>query len=159
MATGDGLYHYYGSWLDDPRIPYASLIGYVRALKAGEEIERPTEEIARERDRLAEEYGALLDDEARPAFDELLGALAAGLPLRRGAQVPLRLLVPHPLVEQGAGVRRAARDARRSSRRPRTSSSSDAHEVQTALDELLLDLGDRRRAARPEALATDRGSA
>ncbi len=21
MATGDGLYHYYGSWLDDPSIP------------------------------------------------------------------------------------------------------------------------------------------
>jgi pyruvate,water dikinase len=73
MATGDGLYHYYGSWHDDPRIPYASLVGYVAALKAGEEIERPSEEIARERERLAEEYGALLDDESRKAFDELLG--------------------------------------------------------------------------------------
>jgi phosphohistidine swiveling domain-containing protein len=72
MATGDGLYHYYGSWLDDPSIPYASLIGYVRALTDGEEIERPTEELARERDRLAEEYGALLDDETRKGFDELL---------------------------------------------------------------------------------------
>ena len=46
MATGDGLYHYYGSWLDDPSIPYASLIGYVSALTNGEEIERPTEELA-----------------------------------------------------------------------------------------------------------------
>jgi phosphohistidine swiveling domain-containing protein len=73
MATGDGLYHYYGSWLDDPSIPYASLVGYVRALNDGEEIERPTEELARERDRLAEEYGALLDEEARKGFDELLG--------------------------------------------------------------------------------------
>jgi phosphohistidine swiveling domain-containing protein len=72
MATGDGLYHYYGSWLDDPSIPYASLNGYVRALKAGEEIERPTEEIQRERDRLSEEYGALLGDEARKTFEELL---------------------------------------------------------------------------------------
>ncbi|MGH3142812.1 MAG: PEP-utilizing enzyme, partial [Gaiellales bacterium] len=72
MATGDGLYHYYGSWLDDPSIPYASLIGYVRALKAGEEIERPTEEIQRERDRLSEESGALLGDEARKTFEELL---------------------------------------------------------------------------------------
>ena len=35
MATGDGLYHYYGSWLDDPSIPYASLVGYVGALKRG----------------------------------------------------------------------------------------------------------------------------
>ncbi|HZO62077.1 MAG TPA: PEP-utilizing enzyme, partial [Gaiellaceae bacterium] len=72
MATGDGLYHYYGSWLDDPSIPYASLIGHVAALKAGEDIERPTEHLARERDRLAEEYGALLDAEARKGFDELL---------------------------------------------------------------------------------------
>jgi pyruvate,water dikinase len=73
MATGDGLYHYYGSWLDDPSIPYASLVGYVRALKKGEQVERPTEELARERDRLAEEYGALLDEESRRSFDELLG--------------------------------------------------------------------------------------
>jgi pyruvate,water dikinase len=73
MATGDGLYHYYGSWLDDPSIPYASLIGYVRALNDGEEIGRPTEELVRERDRLAEEYGALLDEETRKGFEELLG--------------------------------------------------------------------------------------
>jgi pyruvate,water dikinase len=72
MATGDGLYHYYGSWLDDPSIPYASLIGYVRALSAGEDVERPTEELTRERDRLAAEYGALLDEETRKSFDELL---------------------------------------------------------------------------------------
>ncbi len=72
MATGDGLYHYYRSWLDDPSIPYASLIGHIQALKAGEEIERPTEEIERERDRLAREYASLLDEESRPAFNDLL---------------------------------------------------------------------------------------
>jgi pyruvate, water dikinase len=72
MATGDGLYHYYRSWLDDPSIPYASLIGHISALKAGERIDRPTEEIQRERDRLAEEYGALLDENSRPAFNDLL---------------------------------------------------------------------------------------
>jgi pyruvate, water dikinase len=73
MATGDGLYHYYRSWLDDPSIPYASLIGHISALKAGDQIERPTEEIARERDRLATEYGALLDDQSRSSFNDLLG--------------------------------------------------------------------------------------
>ncbi|MBV8219518.1 MAG: hypothetical protein JO325_13715 [Solirubrobacterales bacterium] len=72
MATGDGLYHYYRSWLDDPSIPYASLIGHISALNAGEQIDRPTEEIQRERDRLAEEYGALLDDESRASFNDLL---------------------------------------------------------------------------------------
>jgi pyruvate,water dikinase len=73
MATGDGLYHYYRSWYDDPSIAYASVVGHVRALKEGGQIERPSEEIARERDRLAQEYGALLDEEARKTFEELLG--------------------------------------------------------------------------------------
>jgi pyruvate, water dikinase len=72
MATGDGLYHYYRSWLDDPSIPYAALIGHISALNAGEQIERPTEEIQRERDRLAGEYGALLDEESRASFNDLL---------------------------------------------------------------------------------------
>jgi phosphohistidine swiveling domain-containing protein len=72
MATGDGLYRFYRSWYDDPRIAYASVVGHVRALKDGEEVDRPTEELARERDRLAEEYGALLDEETRGAFQELL---------------------------------------------------------------------------------------
>ena len=72
MATGDGLYHYYRSWLDDPSIPYASLIGHISALNAGEQIDRPTEEIQRERDRLATEYGALLDEDSRAAFNDLL---------------------------------------------------------------------------------------
>ncbi len=73
MATGDGLYHYYRSWLDDPSIPYASLIGHVNALRSGEQIERPTEEIERERERLAGEYESLLENEVRGAFRELLG--------------------------------------------------------------------------------------
>jgi pyruvate,water dikinase len=81
MGTGDGLYHYYGSWHDDPSIPYASLTGHIDALKAGKDIERPTEELARERDRLAEEYRALLDEEARPTFDELLGLARTVFPL------------------------------------------------------------------------------
>ena len=72
MATGDGLYHYYHSWLDDPSIPYAALIGHISALNAGEQIDRPTEEIERERDRLASEYGALLDEESRTSFNDLL---------------------------------------------------------------------------------------
>jgi pyruvate,water dikinase len=72
MATGDGLYHYYRSWLDDPSIPYASLIGHISALNAGEQIDRPTEEIQRERDRLATEYGALLDEQSRASFNDLL---------------------------------------------------------------------------------------
>ncbi len=73
MATGDGLYHYYGSWLDDPSIPYAALIGHISALKAGQEIDRPTEEVRAERDRLAGEYAGLLDEGVRGPFNDLLG--------------------------------------------------------------------------------------
>jgi len=73
MATGDGLYHYYRSWYDDPSIPYASIAGHVRALREGEQVERPSDELARERDRLAGEYAALLDESTRGTFNELLG--------------------------------------------------------------------------------------
>ncbi len=72
MATGDGLYHYYRNWFDDPSIPYAALIGHTSALRAGEQIDRPTEEIAAERERLAREYSSLLPEETRQPFNDLL---------------------------------------------------------------------------------------
>jgi len=73
MSTGDGLYHYYRSWHDDPSIPYASIAGHISALEQGRLKERPTEELARERDRLAEGYAEQLSDEQRGPFNELLG--------------------------------------------------------------------------------------
>lgn len=137
MATGDGLYHYYGSWLDDPSIPYASLIGYVRALTQGEDIERPTEELARERDRLAEEYGALLDEEARAGFNELLALSRMVFPYVEEHKFlcdywfltrwwnKIRefgaLLAKHGFLEDSEDIFQLGR-----------------HEVQSALDELLL---------------------
>jgi phosphohistidine swiveling domain-containing protein len=137
MATGDGLYHYYRSWFDDPSIPYASLIGHVNALRAGEQIERPTEEIRRERDRLAEEYGALLDEEARAGFEELLGLSRTVFPYVEEHKFfcdywfltrwwnKLRefgaLLAEHRFLEDGEDIFQLSR-----------------HEVATALDELTL---------------------
>jgi pyruvate, water dikinase len=73
MGTGDGLYHYYRSWYDDPGIPYASIAGHISALRDGRLVERPTEALAAERDRLADGYAELLSDEQRGAFRELLG--------------------------------------------------------------------------------------
>jgi pyruvate,water dikinase len=73
MGTGDGLYHYYRSWFDDPGIPYASIAGHISALQEGRDIERPTEQLAAERDRLAEGYAELLSDDQRGPFQELLG--------------------------------------------------------------------------------------
>jgi pyruvate, water dikinase len=72
MATGDGLTHYYRSWLDDPSIPYASIIGHINAQRAGAPAERPKEEVERERDRLTEEYGALLPEEVRGPWTDLM---------------------------------------------------------------------------------------
>src|SRR3954447_7311879 len=72
MATGDGLYHYYRSWKDDPSIPYAAIAGHISAIADGRLQERPTEELARERDRLATGYAALLSDEQRGPFEALL---------------------------------------------------------------------------------------
>ncbi len=137
MATGDGLYHYYRSWLDDPSIPYAALIGHIGALRAGEQIERPTEEIRRERDRLADEYGALLDEDSRMTFGELLGLSRSVFPYVEEHKFfcdywfltrwwnKLRefgaLLADHGFLEEGEDVFQLSR-----------------HEVASALDELVL---------------------
>ena len=137
MATGDGLYHYYRSWYDDPSIAYASVIGYVRALKDGEQIELPSEEIARERDRLAAEYAALLDESSRATFTELLGLSRMVFPYVEEHKFLCdywfltrwwnkvrewgALLAEHGFLEDSEDVFQLSR-----------------HEVGTALDELLL---------------------
>jgi pyruvate,water dikinase len=137
MATGDGLYHYYGSWYDDPSIPYASVTGHVKALRESQLVERPTEEVRRERDRLAEEYGALLDEEARATFEELLGLSRTVFPYVEEHKFycdywfltrwwnKLRefgaLLARHEFLEDAEDVFQLSR-----------------HEVATALDELIL---------------------
>jgi pyruvate,water dikinase len=137
MATGDGLYHFYGSWYDDPSIPYASVTGHVRALKDGRLVDRPSEEIQRERDRLAEEYGALLDEETRKTFGELLALSRTVFPYVEEHKFfcdywfltrwwnKMRefgaLLARHGFLEDGEDVFQLGR-----------------HEVATALDELLL---------------------
>lgn len=61
-------------WLDHLEIPLGFVRDYVGRLQAGEQIERPTEQIRAERDRITAEYRELLpDDEARAVFDEKLG--------------------------------------------------------------------------------------
>jgi pyruvate, water dikinase len=148
MAVGDGLYHFYGSWYDDPSIPYASVTGHIRALKAGEEIERPSEQIARERDRLAEEYGALLDEGARKTFHELLDLSRTVFPYVEEHKFfcdywfltswwnKIRefgaLLARHGFIEDGEDVFQLSR-----------------HEVASALDELTLTWATGGRALGP----------
>jgi pyruvate,water dikinase len=137
MATGDGLTHHYRSWLDDPSIPYASLIGHVAAQRSGQSAERPTEEIARERDRLAEGYAALLSDETRGPWSDLLALSRTVFPYVEEHKFycdywfltrwwnKIRefggLLARHGFIDDGEDVFNLSR-----------------HEVATALDELVL---------------------
>ena len=137
MATGDGLTHYYRSWLDDPSIPYASLVGHVAALRAGAPAERPTEEIERERDRLAEGYGALLSEEVRGPWNDLLALSRTVFPYVEEHKFYCdywfltrwwnkvrefgALLAHHGFLEDGEDIFQLSR-----------------HEVATALDELVL---------------------
>ena len=71
FSNGTGLYHHERSWIDDLTVPWAALKGYMDRLERGETIDRPTEEILERRDRLADEYRALLPTaEDRAAFDQ-----------------------------------------------------------------------------------------
>ncbi len=73
ISTGTGWYHHHKSWNDDLNIPLASIRMYIEKLKKGEDIEKPTEKLQEERDKLAKEYMALIKDEdERKAFEQNL---------------------------------------------------------------------------------------
>jgi pyruvate,water dikinase len=67
-----GGYHNYGTWQDDPTVPVSSIQGYIRRLQAGESIDRPTDEVVAERNRIASEYRSILEEEQQKGFDEIL---------------------------------------------------------------------------------------
>jgi pyruvate,water dikinase len=74
FSSGNGFYSDDKVWLDNPDIPLSYIQGYIERIRAGEDIDRPIAEIAAERDRITNEYRALLpDDETREAFDSKLG--------------------------------------------------------------------------------------
>ena len=74
MSTGDGFYHHHRSWNDDLSVPFSAIARYIELLNKGQSIERPTEQLKVERERIIHEYRALLTtDEDRGAFDQMLG--------------------------------------------------------------------------------------
>ena len=74
FSSGSGMYSSDKVWRDHPAIPLGFIRDYARRLRAGERIERPTDEVRAERDRITAEYRELLaDDATRAAFDEKLG--------------------------------------------------------------------------------------
>jgi len=73
FCTGAGLTHGDPAWNDDLSIPFSVIADYIAQLERGEDIERPLDEVQRERDRIRAEYRELIDDDAdRATFDELL---------------------------------------------------------------------------------------
>jgi pyruvate, water dikinase len=73
-STGDGFYHHHRSWNDDLSVPFSALPRYVAMVKAGQSIERPTEQLRQERLRIIAEYRALVPSDAeRDVFDQMLG--------------------------------------------------------------------------------------
>lgn len=67
-----GGYHNYKTWLEDPQIPLAYIRDYVVRLEKGEKIDRPTDEIQAERDRITAEYRQLLAEEDQPGFTAMV---------------------------------------------------------------------------------------
>lgn len=74
FSYGNGFYHHHRSWVDNMSLPLATIAGYIERLQRGENIDRPTEEVQRERDRITSEYQALLQTDAdRQTFAQTLG--------------------------------------------------------------------------------------
>ena len=72
-STGAGYTHTDRAWMDDLRLPLSALRGYVEKLRAGEDIDRPLDQITAERTRITTEYAELLaSDEDRQAFLDLV---------------------------------------------------------------------------------------
>jgi pyruvate, water dikinase len=73
VSTGDGFYHHHRSWNDDLTVPFAALPRYVRLVREGDPLTRPTARLRQEREHIVGEYRSLLSsDDERAAFDQML---------------------------------------------------------------------------------------
>jgi pyruvate, water dikinase len=73
FTSGNGFYSADKYWIEHLDIPLGFVRDYVARLAAGETIDRPTAEIAKERDRITSEYAEMLTGDARAAFEGKLG--------------------------------------------------------------------------------------
>ena len=73
FTSGNGFYSTDKYWIETLDIPLGYVRDYIAKLEKGVEIDRPTAEIARERDRITEEYAELLNADVRPVFEGKLG--------------------------------------------------------------------------------------
>ncbi|GAA5125911.1 PEP-utilizing enzyme [Pseudonocardia adelaidensis] len=65
-----GGYHTYDTWADIPDIPMVSVREYLRRFRGGQNIDRDTAGVLRERDRITAEYRDLMSTEDHAAFDQ-----------------------------------------------------------------------------------------
>lgn len=68
-----GFTHDQDTWISNPDIPLQGVARYALRIRNGEDISRPIERLAAERDEIVDEYRALLTEEEAAQFDELLG--------------------------------------------------------------------------------------
>lgn len=81
VSTGTGWFHHDRSWNDQMSVPLTGIRTYIGKIKQGASIERPTQKVRAERDRITAEYRGLLPDDAtRKQFDELLGTAKTVFP-------------------------------------------------------------------------------
>jgi pyruvate,water dikinase len=71
VSCGSGWFHYEGSWLNKPDIPYSYIQSYIERIDKGEKIERSLDKIEKERDEIVGKYRELIkSDEDKKAFDD-----------------------------------------------------------------------------------------
>jgi pyruvate,water dikinase len=81
ISTGTGWYHHDRSWNDNMNVPLSGIQTYIQKIKQGVNIQRPTEQVRAERDRITAEYRGLIEkEEDRKQFDELLGCAKTVFP-------------------------------------------------------------------------------
>jgi pyruvate,water dikinase len=73
FTSGNGFYSADKYWIEHLDIPFGYVRNYISQVKKGKKIERPTAEVAAERERITKEYAELLDKDARPVFEQKLG--------------------------------------------------------------------------------------
>lgn len=73
FTAGNGFYSTDKYWIDHLDIPLGYVRDYIRALKDGKSIMRPTADLLKERDRIISEYREMMDPGVQEVFDQKLG--------------------------------------------------------------------------------------
>ncbi|MFB7918900.1 PEP-utilizing enzyme [Streptomyces sp. NPDC056061] len=80
FTIGNGFYGHDKYWLEHQEIPLGYIKDYIRRIDEGQDIMRPVEKLAAEKERIVEEYRDALQDELREQFDAKRGLAATAYP-------------------------------------------------------------------------------